>query len=223
MDITKQLDLSDVELKFDDQSEAGTFSGYATKFNSVDLVGDTILPGAFTKALEKISTLPIFFNHESYDIPIGKYTKLEQNARGLKVEGQLILDIPKAKDVYAAMKAGVVSGLSIGFSCSKDGYEKKEDEPGYTYKEIDTLREISICTFPCDPKAQITAVKSEDVEQMKTVRDFENFLRDSGFSKTVAQAIVSKAKKVFADDLRDSEAKAKAQEIDVLQRLNSSL
>lgn len=110
MDITKQLDLSDVELKFDDQSEAGTFSGYATKFNSVDLVGDTILPGAFTKALQNVGTLPIFFNHDSYDIPIGKYTKLEQNARGLKVEGQLILDIPKAKDVYAAMKAGVVSG-----------------------------------------------------------------------------------------------------------------
>lgn len=61
MDITKQLDLSDVELKFDDQSEAGTFSGYATKFNSVDLVGDTILPGAFTKALQNVGNLPIFF------------------------------------------------------------------------------------------------------------------------------------------------------------------
>lgn len=60
MEVSKQLDLSDVELKFDDQSEAGTFSGYATKFNSVDLEGDTILPGAFTKALEKIGTLPIF-------------------------------------------------------------------------------------------------------------------------------------------------------------------
>lgn len=228
MDITKQLDLSDVELKFDDQGEAGKFSGYATKFNSVDLEGDTILPGAFTKALEKIGTLPIFFNHEIYDVPIGKYTKLEQNARGLKVEGQLILDIPKAKYVYAAMKAGVVTGLSIGFSCSKDGYEKKEDEPGYTYKEIDTLREISICTFPCEQKAQITAVKSEvkseDVEQMKTVRDFEKLLRDSGFSKSVALAIVSRAKQVFADDLRDSEKQEKQQhELDALKRLNSYL
>lgn len=223
MDISKQLDLSDVELKFDEQTENGTFSGYASKFNSVDLAGDTILPGAFTKALEKIGTLPIFFNHDSNDVPIGKYTKVEQNARGLKVEGELLLDIPKAKNVYAAMKAGVVTGLSIGFTVQKGGYEEKEDGSGFIYKDIDTLREISICTYPCEPKAQITAVKSEDVEQLKTVRDFENFLRDSGFSKTVAQAIVSKAKKVFADDLRDSEAKAKAQEIDVLQRLNSSL
>lgn len=223
MDITKQLDLSDVELKFDDQSEAGTFSGYATKFNSVDLVGDTILPGAFTTALKNLGTLPIFFNHDSYDVPIGKYTKVEQNARGLKVEGQLILDIPKAKDVYAAMKSGVVSGLSISFASSKDGYEEKEDGSGYIFKDIEKLREISICTYPCEPKAQITAVKSEDVEQLKTVRDFERFLRDSGFSKSVALAIVSRAKQVFADDLRDSEKQEKQHELDALERLNSYL
>lgn len=224
MEVSKQLDLSDVELKFDDQSEAGTFSGYATKFNSTDLVGDTILPGAFTKALENIGTLPIFFNHNSYEVPIGKYTKVEQNARGLKVEGQLILDIPKAKDVYAAMKSGVVSGLSIGFSINDDGYEEKEDHSGYIIKEIAKLREISICTYPCEPKAQITAVKSEDVEQLKTVRDFERFLRDSGFSKSMALAIVSRAKQVFADDLRDSENQEKQQhELDALERLNSYL
>lgn len=223
MEVSKQLDLSDVELKFDDHSEAGTFSGYATKFNSVDLVGDTILPGAFTKALENIGTLPIFFNHNSYDVPIGKYTKVEQNARGLKVEGQLILDIPKAQDVYSAMKAGVVSGLSIGFSINDDGYEEKEDRSGLIIKEIAKLREISICTYPCEPKAQITAVKSEDVEQMKTVRDFEKFLRDSGFSKSVALAIVSRAKQVFADDLRDSEKQEKQHELDALERLNSYL
>jgi HK97 family phage prohead protease len=223
MEVSKQLDLSDVELKFDDHSEAGTFSGYATKFNSVDLVGDTILPGAFTKALENIGTLPIFFNHNSYDVPIGKYTKVEQNARGLKVEGQLILDIPKAQDVYSAMKAGVVSGLSIGFSINDDGYEEKEDRSGLIIKEIAKLREISICTYPCEPKAQITAVKSEDVEQLKTVRDFERFLRDSGFSKSVALAIVSRAKQVFADDLRDSEKQEKQHELDALERLNSYL
>lgn len=223
MEVSKQLDLSDVELKFDDQSEAGTFSGYATKFNSTDLVGDTILPGAFTKALENIGTLPIFFNHNSYDVPIGKYTKVEQNARGLKVEGQLILDIPKAQDVYSAMKAGVVSGLSIGFSINDDGYEEKEDRSGLIIKEIAKLREISICTYPCEPKAQITAVKSEDVEQLKTVRDFERFLRDSGFSKSSALAIVSRAKQVFADDLRDSEKQEKQHELDALERLNSYL
>ena len=223
MEVSKQLDLSDVELKFDDHSEAGTFSGYATKFNSVDLVGDTILPGAFTKALENIGTLPIFFNHNSYDVPIGKYTKVEQNARGLKVEGQLILDIPKAQVVYSAMKAGVVSGLSIGFSINDDGYEEKEDRSGLIIKEIAKLREISICTYPCEPKAQITAVKSEDVEQLKTVRDFERFLRDSGFSKSAALAIVSRAKQVFADDLRDSEKQEKQHELDALERLNSYL
>ena len=58
---------------------------------------------------------------------------------------------------------------------------------------------------------------------MKTVRDFEKFLRDSGFSKSVALAIVSRAKQIFADDLRDSEKQAKQHELDALKRLHSYL
>lgn len=220
MQYTKTLDLSEVELKVEGPDEEGTFSGYASKFNSVDLVGDTFVPGAWTKAIEGLKNLPIFFNHNSNEVPIGKYTKVEQNARGLKVEGQLLMTIPKAKEVYEAMKAGIVSGLSVGFELTKDGYDMKDDG-GLLIKEVSRLREVSICTFPCEPKAQITAVKSED---LNTIRDIEKFLRDLGLSKSQTLAFISKAKAVFADDARrEPEQKAETTRLDELNRLNSYL
>lgn len=221
MELTKTLDLTDTELKVDGNEAPGTFTGYASKFNSTDLVGDTFAPGAWTKALENAGTIPIFFNHDSLSVPLGKYTKIEQNARGLKVEGQLILDIPKAQDLYAAMKAGVVSGMSVGFTLDEDGYEKKE-EGGFLIKEVKALREISICTFPCETKARIVSVKSESVESMKTIRDAETVLRDSGFSKSQSLGFLSKLKVIIAEELRrESDLKAKAENADALKRLNS--
>lgn len=200
---------TDVVFKFEDDAEKdkGSFVGYATKFNSVDLVGDTIAPGAFTKALENIGILPIFFNHDSQSVPIGMYTRVEQNARGLKVEGKLLLDIPLAKEVYSAMKAGVVKGLSIGIDLARDGYEEKEDGSGLLIKEVSRLREISICTFPCEPKAQIGAVK------METIRDCEKALRDAGFSRSQALTLISKIKAASDEPQSDSESSAIAGEL----------
>ena len=49
--------------------------------------------------------------------------------------------------------------------------------------EVD-LFEISIVTFPMLPDAKVTGVKS-----ITTERDFEQFLRDAGFSKSEAVAV----------------------------------
>ena len=48
---TKQLPIESVQLKWNDEDWA--VSGYASVFNSVDKVGDTVLPGAFLKSLEE--------------------------------------------------------------------------------------------------------------------------------------------------------------------------
>lgn len=224
MQIIKTLDLSDAELKFDEKTEEGTFSGYASKFNSVDLAGDTIAPGAWTKAIEKIGVLPIFFNHASDEVPIGKYTKVEQNARGLKVEGKLLLSIPKAKEVYEAMKAGIVSGLSVGFTCEKGGFEEKADGTGFIFKDIARLHEVSVCTFPCEPKAQVLAIKSEAIESVKSIRDVEQILRDAGLSKSQALALVSKVKGILREEAqRESELKTRDKNRDAFLRLVNSL
>lgn len=220
--LNKQIQLQDVELSVDGQP--GTFRGYASKFNGIDSYGDTILPGAYDKVVAAGGTVPVFFNHESLDLPIGKYTKLSANSQGLYVEGVLTLDIPRARDVYNALKAGTVSGLSVGIGIAEDDWEPNAETGGKTIKNVSLLREISICTFPADDRARVSLVKAEDIDQMQTIRDVEKCLRDAGFSKSQALSFIAKCRDIFmSESLRDAEKKNEQAFLQALSSLSEKL
>lgn len=219
--IYKNLPLSGVELKL--EGESRKFSGYASVFNGTDSYGDTILPGAYTKTLAKDGMPKMFFGH-NWDLPIGKWTAAHEDEKGLFVEGELTPGNPESDAVLAALKHGTVDGLSIGFRLNKDDWEEKE-EGGRMIKQVSRLFEISLVNFPADSAARVCEVRSEDIDGINSIRDLENFLRDSGgFSKSVATGLVAKAKKLFAAQ-RESEADAEAAQalLGRLQKLEDSL
>ena len=85
----------------------------------------------------------------------------------------------------------VVNGLSIGFVTREDSFDKVTGVR--TLKKID-LWEVSIVTFPANPAAQISNVKSA-VEALETLAEAERYLRDSGgFSKSAALAFIARVK-----------------------------
>lgn len=216
--IQKTLKLEDVSLKMD--GETGKFSGYASVFGGVDSYGDTILKGAFQHAIA--SEMPkMFFNH-SWDMPIGKWTKAEEDSKGLFVEGELTPGLALAADVRAAMKHGTLDGLSIGGYLKKGDYE--ETDKGRIITKWSKLMEVSPVVFPADNSARITNVKQIDFESLlpecKTERDIERLLRDAGLGKWEAMAIVSRAKSIF--DGRDAQEDAEAKRIaEILGRLTA--
>ena len=216
--IQKTLKLEDVSLKMD--GETGKFSGYASVFDGVDSYGDTILKGAFKHAIA--SEMPkMFFNH-SWDMPIGKWTKAEEDSKGLFVEGELTPGLALAADVRAAMKHGTLDGLSIGGYLKKGDYE--ETDKGRIITKWSKLMEVSPVVFPADNSARITNVKQIDFESLlpecKTERDLERLLRDAGLPKWEAMAIVSRAKAIF--DGRDAQEDAEAKRIaEILGRLTA--
>jgi HK97 family phage prohead protease len=196
--LKKRLPFSDVQIKF--SGDSGKFEGYGSVFGGVDSYEDTILPGAF----KHVTDLPkMFLNHDWEAIPVGKYTHMEEDSRGLLMVGELTMDMSGAKDVYAAMKHETIDGLSIGGYLQKGDYEKKDDG-GRVIRKWSKLVEVSIVTFPADSAARIASVKSEDFE-FCTIRDFERFLRDAGHSKSEALAIVSKARKLFQGEPESDE------------------
>lgn len=216
--IQKTLKLDEVSLKMD--GETGKFSGYASVFGGVDSYGDTILKGAFQHAIA--SEMPkMFFNH-SWDMPIGKWTKAEEDSKGLFVEGELTPGLALAADVRAAMKHGTLDGLSIGGYLKKGDYE--ETDKGRIITKWSKLMEVSPVVFPADNSARITNVKQIDFESLlpecKTERDIERLLRDAGLGKWEAMAIVSRAKAIFEgrDAPEDVEAKRIAE---ILGRLTA--
>ncbi len=214
------LDASQFKLEGDD----ATFVGYASTFGNVDSYGDTIVKGAYKDTL-KLNGLPkMFFNHDKYAVPIGKWVKAVEDDYGLLLTGEFTPGNALAQEVKAALKHGTVDAMSIGYSLKAGDYQ--ETATGRTIKKVARLPEASIVTFPADTFARVdlSSVKgfADEIAQVETIRDFENFLRDAGgFTKGAAQALSARAKTLFA--ARDAgelgDAKFQATLLDRLSKL----
>lgn len=171
--------------------DEGTFIGYASTFGNTDLVGDIVEAGAFTQSInETKGVFPILWQHD-YRKPVGFGVEAVQDFKGLLVKGELTISKPDGRDAHEtlkhAQKVGHKMGISIGFTLDKKG-SWEMDGTIRRLKKIN-LQEYSIVTFPANPKARVSGVKS--VEAM-TERDFEDFLREAGFSKSEALCVISK-------------------------------
>ena len=202
-------------------SDDGLFSGYASVFDNVDSYGDIVRKGAFVESIgeweSKGKMPPILWNHDPSD-PIGIYTKMQEDDKGLYVEGKLLIDdVPRAKQTHALMKAGVIDGLSIGYRVKEYLYNVDEEVTDLIKL---SLREVSIVTFPANPETRIEAVKSRlDAGELPTLPEFEKFLREAGFSKSQATAIAGHGlRKLLSDSA--PEAKSIQNALNILKGTN---
>lgn len=130
----------------------GTFQGYAAVFDKKDVLGEIIEKGAFDKTVKEGKPYPMLWYHDPRQ-PIGVAT-LEIDDKGLRVKGELNLEVQAAREKHALMKQKAIRGLSFGFKTVKDLWE------GATrfLKEV-KLYEISPCTFGAQATALISSVK----------------------------------------------------------------
>ena len=201
-------------------------SGYATVFGNRNSYGFQIRKGAYSKVLAEGVNPKMFFNHDSWNLPIGKWTDLKEDEIGLKVEGVLTKGVSKAEDIYHAIKAGTVDGLSVGIGW-KAADEVELDDGTVEVTMISRLSEISVVTYPSDGKARVTQVLSADevdekIESLQSVRDLENFFHDEfQLSKRQSGWLLSKAKACFAAEKnRDDSQKAQKELAAVFDRLS---
>ena len=136
-------------------TEAGSFEGYAAIFNKPDSMNEIVEPGAFTKSLKEGSSRPLLWYHDVRQ-PLG-LVELTVDKKGLKVEGQLELEIKAAYEKYLMLKKKIIRGMSFGFKTIKDSWEGK-------FRRLNEVKlwEVSLATFQMHPKAVVTAVKSDD-------------------------------------------------------------
>lgn len=182
-----------------DVTDEGVISGYASKFNMVDLGGDTIAPGAYKSSLTKRQ--PVMLWQHRPDQPIGVW-EAKEDGEGLWVEGRIATNSTLGRDAYELAKIGAVKGLSIGYSVT----QKEKRGNGRILKGVD-LFEVSLVTFPMQQEAQLSDVKAEGLHQLK--RDVERLARDAGFSAWQAKAAAAD----FAAKLGDGSRDAAAEEV----------
>jgi HK97 family phage prohead protease len=200
--------------------EDGTIEGYGSVFGVEDSYADVIAEGAFgasLKAHKAAGTMPAMLWQHDPEHPVGVWTEMSEDGKGLRVKGQLAMDTQRGKEAYSLLKMGAITGLSIGFISKAWGYDEKTGIR--TLTEID-LWEVSLVTFPANAQARVTGVKAADVAQITTIRQAEKALRDAGFPDDAAKAFVAAVKRIALDerDARDAQ-----RIIEAAARLRNSL
>lgn len=175
----------------------GVIEGYASAWGVVDSYDEMTVQGAFKGSLARAKkekrTVKMLYQHDTHQ-PIGVWDELAEDDKGLRVRGRLLKDVsPKAAEVFGLIREGALDELSIGYR--ELSVKKDPAFPGVLILKELELREVSIVTFGALGRAaHIDNVKSIlAAGRLPTVREFEEHLRDAGFSKSLAAAIAAKA------------------------------
>jgi phage head maturation protease len=191
-------------------------AGAAAVMGNLDRQGDVLYPGCWRSALRDFRSAGfVAIGHDWAALPVAM--PLEAAERGgelvCKAEFHSTPEGQSARQVcMERMQRGLSVGLSVGFMPDYDGgvhyfesgkallqHAEQSGAPMDLFDAAGIARckgqcrgisriaefyEFSIVPVPANPKAVATAVKS-----IATVREFEEFLRDAGFSRKQAVAI----------------------------------
>jgi len=174
-------------LQFDVKAaKNGVIEGYASRFGEVDQGGDTVVEGAYTKSLDRLSQegrrVKMLWQHDPSQ-PIGVWDEVSSDSSGLYVKGRILTDVEKGREAAALIDAGAIDGLSIGYRTIKATRGEKGQR---MLSELD-LWEVSLVTFPMQTTARIDAYKAVDM----TRSELEQILtRGAAVSRSVARALL---------------------------------
>tara|TARA_B100000085_G_scaffold34295_1_gene28170 strand:+ start:1705 stop:2709 length:1005 start_codon:yes stop_codon:yes gene_type:complete len=214
---------AELKMDNDDEEEEGIFEGYGSVFDNTDLGNDVIRKGAFQKSLRRKGAkgIKLLYQHKS-DMPIGVFEKITEDEKGLYVKGKLALQTQAGREAYELMKMGALSGLSIGFRTNEKGYHYDKRTKKRIIEDVE-LMEVSLVTFPMNPRAQVDMVKSEDI----TIREWENGMRDAfNLSRSEAKVAAKAVHHVFEEKRSDEmseEFSDNAELVDAIKNLTKTL
>jgi uncharacterized protein len=174
------MDRGSISLEFK-ASEDGEIEGYGAIYGNVDRGGDIIAAGAFSDSLASGRAVKMLYQHDPYR-PVGVWTSVVDDERGLRVKGRLLTSIPDGKMVHELARNGVIDGLSVGYRTLL-----ADSLSGARVIKSAELWEVSPVTFPMNDLARIDAVKAAEM----TERDMQiKLTRDAGLSRSVAEALL---------------------------------
>lgn len=197
----------DARFEIKELAQSGLFTGYGSIYDTLDLNDDIVQAGAFAQSLaghQQKGTMPAMLWQHRAGEPIGAYSVMREDSKGLFVEGQLALKTQRGGEAYELLQMKAVDGLSVGFMTREDSIDRKTNIR--TIKRAD-LFEVSLVTMPANESARVSTVKN--IEEVTDFKSAERFLRDSGgLSRSEATAFFTRVKGlVQRDSVADNEAR----------------
>jgi len=149
--------LKKAEVSVDEESATGYVKGYLSIFDNVDLGGDVVKYGAFSRTLTHKGGKTVFMlDHGWKTLEVLGALYLEEDEKGLKLDGHINLKTSQGRDAFETIKFQAEHGIPLGASI---GYDPKQfvanKTGGYDLTEVE-LWEGSVTPFPMNQEALIT-------------------------------------------------------------------
>ena len=202
--------------------DSGQISGYFSTYDRIpDSYGDVIAPGAFTNTIkareESGHPFPLCWNHDLDQI-IGAVDSIEDTEKGPLMTAHFF-DTQLAQEKRAIVQSGVVYQFSFAYDVKdaaevtlEDGTKAKE------LRELD-LFEVSVVPIPANPRAEVTEIKSEEVEAKAVEPEEKSGRRNSKADADKLEQAISLIRDVLGqlddteeDEPEDGEDEVKANE-----------
>ena len=147
-----------------DGAKALILSGRAILYDTPTLIIDG--SGSYTEIISRgaldgadLSDVRLLYNHDLSKVPLARTPKtmaLRVDAQGLTVEAELP-DTATAKEVYAAVQRGDLSGMSFAFTVPEGGDSYDAATNTRTIRKIAKVYECSVVPYPAYPTTSIEA------------------------------------------------------------------
>jgi HK97 family phage prohead protease len=165
----KQATFPLAEWKAADGPRSGLFAALVSVFNTIDRVGDRVVPGAFSKSLERWrssgSNIPVIWSHDHKNAEhyIGQADPqdVKETKAGLVVAGKLdIEDNPNAARIFNLLERGLVKNWSFAYEVKQ---EELGDDLARNLVEVDLL-EIGPTLVGANSETRTLALKEAPTE-----------------------------------------------------------
>lgn len=183
----------------------GAFAGILSTYGNVDDVGDVCERGCYDRTIrERGIKRPYLWQHDQAS-PIGSFV-ITSSEDSLAVEGRFNMEVARGREGYALLKAGDITGLSIGYIARDFFY----DEKGVRHLTDVDLLEGSLVTIPANSLAQAQA-KAGRLEKMSRFAQMQSL---KGLTEDQRKAILAELDSIKVGDV-DEDGNTVIEAIDV--------
>lgn len=163
----KEKEIRKLDIQFRAETtddEKMEIKGYAVVFNSPETYGYTEIISE--KALDNadMSDVVLRYNHNDSFMVLArtrnKSLKLEKDKKGLKIDAILQDDITEHKNIFNAIKSGLIDKQSFAFTVEEDEYDYESDTRIIT--KIGKLFDVSVVDQPFYNATDVSIASKND-------------------------------------------------------------
>jgi len=123
--------------------------------------------------LERAEILALFINHDTYDLPIGKFSNVRLEDKKLKATAFFDEDDTESMKIFNKLKKGFLQSFSVGVNIDTKILTKEENGIKYYKATRWSLNEASVVGIPAIPNAKVglkNEVATDALLQAKTAK-----------------------------------------------------